>query len=528
MTADAFNTSVTHRRLGLQYLLVVAAAASVAALIILVSVQLYGAAIILVLSWATAAIVAAVGTIGETARSRLAAMILVVWFATTPVAWFFIRFPPEKSIVTYERLVFGLVGLLGFSRLVGRHQITGFEAVWLLLALMACFSALAFADSTGYAFKTAVDAFALPLVAFYAARTYLQSPEHRRYLVVTAMVLGLFLLGAGAFELLTGINLLPYEGSEIIREGELRVNGPFITDTSYAVVSLILALFLRSAPRMFNLGFDAGARLLYRLGMAAAMLACLLPLFRAVGVALAICWAAEGILTTPKQHLEAGGPATGCAPSGSSGAAVPARKLLRRLDGRIRPVFAVAIASLLLVAAVMVLAPRTIKDRLVSPRNAYGRVLSWRLAANIIYHHPVIGVGLSNYEDYFDKEYSGGRSALELELDTHIVKHPHSNMVWIAVELGLVGLALYLAANLLLLVPAWRALRRGQGGRARSAAACFIVLLAAYWIPGLELTSGMYSELNLYFFFLLGLIFPLLSSEQPSAGQAPNNGEHHI
>jgi len=42
--------------------------------------------------------------------------------------------------------------------------------------------------------------------------------------------------------------------------------------------------------------------------------------------------------------------------------------------------------------------------------------------------------------------------------------------------------------------------------------------MAAYWIPGLELTSGMYSELNLYFFFLLGLIFPLLSlEEQPKA-----------
>jgi len=168
----------------------------------------------------------------------------------------------------------------------------------------------------------------------------------------------------------------------------------------------------------------------------------------------------------------------------------------------------------------MVAAPHNIRDRLLSPRNAYSRLLSWRLAANIIYRHPVFGVGLANYVDYFSREYSGGRSALELELDTHIVRHPHSNLVWITAELGLVGLSLYVAANILLMIPACRALRRARGGQARAAGACVIVLLAAYWIPGLELTSGMYSELNLYFFFLLGLIFPLLSPEGQTKAQA--------
>jgi O-antigen ligase len=75
----------------------------------------------------------------------------------------------------------------------------------------------------------------------------------------------------------------------------------------------------------------------------------------------------------------------------------------------------------------------------------------------------------------------------------------------------LAGLALYLVANVFLVLPACRALILGRNIRARAAGVCFIVLIAAYWIPGLELTSGMYSELNLYFFFLLGMIFPLLS-----------------
>jgi hypothetical protein len=567
MAAHASTNTVVRRRPGLMYLIMMAAAASVAACIALVSARMYAPLTGLTMLWGLAAAVAAVGSMDEAARSRMAAVTLVIWFATTPVAWFFVRFPFEKSIITYERLVFGLVGLLSLSRfmrlrsdphrrlsrrydrtdggnenpeprttriepiLVDRGNslirtnptdrpnprsipsevgmgATKFEIVWLLLTILACFSAAAVSFTTGYAVRTAVDAFALPLIAFYGARTYVQSPQLRRYLVVAAMVLGLVLLAMGSFEFLTGINLLPYEGSELIREGELRVNGPFITDTSFAIISLMLTLFLRSAPRMFNLKFDLSARILYAIGIAAAIVSCLLPLFRAVAIALAVCWAVQGIVTAGTE----GGPAAAFS--------LRARRLLL-WRSRLRPVVTVGIASILLAAAVLLLVPANIKDRLANPRNAYSRLLSWRVASKIIYHHPVFGVGLSNYVDYFDQEYSGGRSELELELDTHIVEHPHSNVVWIATELGLVGLALYLAANILLLVPAYRAVGRGRSARTRAAGACFIVLMAAYWIPGLELTSGMYSELNLYFFFLLGLIFPLLWSDDPAEGGHP-------
>jgi hypothetical protein len=67
-------------------------------------------------------------------------------------------------------------------------------------------------------------------------------------------------------------------------------------------------------------------------------------------------------------------------------------------------------------------------------------------------------------------------------------------------------LALYLIANLFLARMGWRGFRRAQSGAQRTAAACFLAILVAYWIPGLTLTSGLYSDLNLYFFFLLGLL----------------------
>jgi O-antigen ligase len=553
MAANATNT-LGRRRPGLPFLVISAASATTVALVWLLSARMYAAATVLVLAWGLAAFVGAIGSIDDALRNKVAANSLLFWFATAPFAWYFIRFPFAKSIVTFERLVFGLVGFIAIGSLMGwlpragrrpaprpdalddsesfaatgqrktgstdratagagwrgateseRHPITKFEAVWLLLVLLACSSAAAFSSSTGYALKLAVDAFALPLIAFYGARTYLKSTRHSKFILVTAMLLGLFLLATGAFEFLTGINLLPYEGSELVREGELRVNGPFIADSSFAVVSLMLVVFLRSAPRMFKLRFDLSARVLYGIGLAGAIVSCLLPLFRAVAITLVLCWAAERILTARPQESVAG-----------AASSRRVRRLLRRQ--RIRSFVMAGIVSMSLAAGVMLLAPANIRQRLTNPRNAYSRLLSWRVAANIIYRHPVFGVGLSNYVDYFDQEYTGGRSQLELELDTHVVEHPHSNVVWIATELGLVGLALYLGANILLLWPACRAFRRGHSARTRAAGACFIVLMAAYWIPGLELTSGMYSELNLYFFFLLGLIFPLLSLEgQPEA-----------
>ncbi|HTF36860.1 MAG TPA: hypothetical protein VK651_01020, partial [Blastocatellia bacterium] len=79
-------------------------------------------------------------------------------------------------------------------------------------------------------------------------------------------------------------------------------------------------------------------------------------------------------------------------------------------------------------------------------------------------------------------------------------------LLWIASELGLPGLALYVAANLYLFLTGWRALKRAADQRQRIAASCFLALVVAYSIPGLTIASGYYSDLNLYFLFLLGAL----------------------
>jgi hypothetical protein len=90
--------------------------------------------------------------------------------------------------------------------------------------------------------------------------------------------------------------------------------------------------------------------------------------------------------------------------------------------------------------------------------------------------------------------------------------------LWIAAELGSVAFVLYLIANVYILRMGLSALRRRAGRERRAAAACYLALAAAYWIPGLTLSSGVYSELNLYLFFLLGLLARTFSSGGDSPG----------
>jgi O-antigen ligase len=150
--------------------------------------------------------------------------------------------------------------------------------------------------------------------------------------------------------------------------------------------------------------------------------------------------------------------------------------------------------------------PSITGSRLTDPRTAFGRLATWQAAAEITLDNPVFGAGLGNYSEYFDTSHYYADEAPEEVLDTRAVDSPHSNLLWISSELGLTGLALYIAANIYLLLMGWRALKNADDRRRRITASCFLALVFAYWIPGLTLSIGYYSDLNLCFFFLVGAL----------------------
>jgi O-antigen ligase len=429
--------------------------------------------------------------------------VLITWFVTTPLAYFYIRFPVDKSILTYDRAVFALVILMLLWKhrrtLAGRASAliaTKFEIVWALLSVLALASAIMKSDDVAFAIKIAVDSFFLPLAAFHLVRYHFDARGRANLLMLGAMLLALFLFITGAFELATGTNLFQYKGSTLIREGEIRVNGPFAADSSYTIICLMVAVFLQAAPRLLRMRMDRVARLLYALALGAAMGATLLPMFRATAIALVICWMILKWATGRESKTEIRDNS----------------EKAQRFTSSLWPYVLIGGAI-----AVLIFGPFSIGRRITDPRNAFGRLATWEAAAGIAMERPLSGVGLTNYRDYFHAKYNWEDESVETVQRASAADSPHSNPLWIAAELGLVALALYLMASLYLFFMGLSAMKKASGPQQRAAAACYLALMAAYWIPGLTLASGYYSDLNLYFFFMLGLLLNKSLTASPAS-----------
>src|SRR5262249_47703808 len=364
---------------------------------------------------------------------------------------YYLRFPIERSIITYDRVVFGSIAIAliwnrvrlrsqateegpGVSnlRIVGKLPITAvrFEIAWLSLTVVALLSVAFKSQEVGAAMKSAVDAFALPLLAFHFARNHIDLKRHGKMLFLSAIFLSLFLFGTGAYELATGVNLFQYKGSEILRDAEIRVNGPFTADSSFALISLLLALFLRSAPIVFGLKLALGARLFYLTGLGCALVACLMPLFRSVAIALGVGFLLTEltIAYTKKAKnapVESGSVAenpTVEAPAGIKRrtAGLPGSRIWWRAMNTMRPramstirrtAAATILILLLLIGIGWLSNPNAIRNRLFSARNAYSRFITLEIGIRIASIDPLFGVGLSNYDDYFRQEYDRADAA---------------------------------------------------------------------------------------------------------------------
>src|ERR1041385_4468771 len=102
MSADRLSNIVSNARVpvrfGTSFLVVAAGLACAAALS---AEGNYGDAAVLT--------VVAVGIAGSLATAATVQTLLLIWFVTTPVASFLIRYPLDRSVITFNRVVFGFL-----------------------------------------------------------------------------------------------------------------------------------------------------------------------------------------------------------------------------------------------------------------------------------------------------------------------------------------------------------------------------------------------------------------------------------
>jgi O-antigen ligase len=140
--------------------------------------------------------------------------------------------------------------------------------------------------------------------------------------------------------------------------------------------------------------------------------------------------------------------------------------------------------------------------------NTRVRFLFWGIGLEMLREHPLIGVGANNY----DAAYPQARAAFSqrhsdsslIAMDEEmLVERAHNEYVQIAAELGLVGLIIFTAFSLSLIVAAWRALRRSSSPLALGAA-CSLVAFALS--SGASSASFRWMGGGLIFFFAAALV----------------------
>lgn len=396
--------------------------------------------------------------------------LLGAWIALSPWASYWLRYPAERSIATFDRVV--VIALIGgfvarTLRERGRPAPLAFiDTAWLAFSVVALASGAMLSEEKGLGLRTAVDAFLLPGLLLYAVRNGFDVVAGRRAVFCGAVALALTLPWAGLYEFFTAHDVLPFKGSSLFRTGIVRANGPFATDNSYAIVSALVGVFLVWLPTEMRLALDGSARFIRRAAIGAAFLAALVPVFRTIIGAVAVALAIPSLV-----------------------------------GGRIRTLARAALIVLLLgVASLPLLVPlartATFQDRIADPSSAFSRVATYLAAADIIGDHPLAGVGLFNYKSAFDARF-GTAWYTDVEAVNNIgaEAYPHNNVLGLWAETGLFGVFFYVCSSIALAGLAWQ--RRNLPA---------LALMAVYWIAGMTLYSCLYADLNMVYYALVGVL----------------------
>ena len=138
----------------------------------------------------------------------------------------------------------------------------------------------------------------------------------------------------------------------------------------------------------------------------------------------------------------------------------------------------------------------TLLQKLAEPE----RLMYWRTALNMVQAHPWFGVGVNT----FVKAYPAYRTASDPY--GQIGPYAHNQYLHLAAELGLVGLAVFLALLLCVGVSLRRTLKARHDAPALAAAAAAVGAgLVAYLIMGCLESALFYGRLSLTFWLLIGL-----------------------
>lgn len=426
--------------------------------------------------------------------------IVVGWVALAPLGYYFLSYPREAPLISFDRVVVGVLFLAAF--LGKRSEVTPISSdmravafAWALFIAVITLPVMLGDVSNGWMgqLRFVVDVTLLPgLLGWYILRQF-HVYRHAKSLHIALCVASIYSACIGVGEILTQRDLLKFEAAYIPMANMepdassfiwLRANGPYATNNSYAIIGLITFVLLAFLWALIREEAGPVQRTLHVIASSAAILQALLPLFRSIVITLVLIAAVDCFFT------------------------VGIRRIIR----------GAAVASVFLaVACSAAFFPELFSSR-TSSDNVNSRVAQNEQTLEIFLDNPLTGVGLGNYE----KAATSGRYNTSYH-GVEGVNFPHSNIGWVLSEMGIFGFVPFLASQVLLFGAFVRLRKNSDAGAL--VWKYFLFTFLAYWFSGLTLTVAYFADLNIWFIFAIavlygygtakpeGISFPALMSE---------------
>jgi hypothetical protein len=406
--------------------------------------------------------------------------VVLVWVTVFPYCYYLFSYPAERAVFTIDRafIVLLAIELFFVSRRTNPTPLPRdlrISAYLWALYLVVCFGSLAghpVLDVLG-SYRLLLDGMLMPaLLGLYAFRLFPIACNLRKlHGCVCIMMLGIAVV-CGT-ELVSGKNLLPWPGAieawvDTYGAKILRVDGPFEQQIVLSLVAILAFFFIIYLRRLMAHDIPAWQLLLHKVGCLASLAAALLPLNRSLVFALIPI------------------------------AVIDSCSRYRLVSRRIWVGFFAMI--LLATVAAKLLVPRLYEDRVSSPDNIYQRFAQHRETLRVVRDYPLFGVGFGLYREVASRNPRymatwNGIASMNVQ---------HNVLMTVLSDQGAVGLFFYALAQGFLIRAMWKIRKVYPPGWL-----AFLYCVLVYMLIGLDFATVYFSDINLFYMFILGIIYQL-------------------
>jgi O-antigen ligase len=407
--------------------------------------------------------------------------LVLIWVLLYPLGYYYLSFPQEHSIFTLDRAFVAILAAVLIAHPVQRSQPLPTRILYAGLCWTGFIGAalLSLRDVRGwsllYSLRVLIDAFVMPgVLALYVLRRF-NVRRHLPALSIVVCVMSIYLAGIGMAEAVLHQDLLPLspENTFLLGNDEIfRANGPFGSGSTYGLLGVINFLLIRFFQRTTGSGLPSWQRFLQWIGMLAAFLVSMIPMHRGI----VVTWVVIGLIEAWQN-----------------------RRNSVWWRGTAWKRAALLVGFSLALIAIKTTFPYIYEDRVEDASNVNARLAQHQQSLAVLLDHPWLGAGFGQFTQVVSNEskyrffYNGVPS----------IDYPHNTLLNVAAETGLLGVFFFTLSQFFLL----RAFRGFplKGLTGLLAWWSFVSIFVAYWVFGMDVSSGYFEELNIWYMFALAI-----------------------